>query len=487
MSAFLQGGGGAPSVSVGLMSWRLRLVYSVGQLPEGIKSAAFGFFLLFYYNQVLGLSGSLAGIAVFIALCVDAISDPVVGSWSDFSRSRWGRRHPFMYGAAVPFAACFFLLFVPPQGLSQAGLFLWLLTFAALTRTAMTFYSVPYMALGAELTKNYDERTLLSALRTIFMLVGMFAVLILGNVAFFGATDEYPNGQLNPDAYLPFALACVPVMVSGIWVAAVGTRHQIPFLEQPTRARGQLWRGVVEDVVTAFKIPAFIAVVSGSIMFSISQGMVQSLHLYLATYFFELSSGQITGLFGGAISGIIIGSVCSRPLATLIPEKRDLFIAGTAWYSVWTSSVIILRLFDVLPGNEDPIIAPLYITTGCISAVGLGVSIPLIGSMIADITDEHERRHGQRQEGIYYAAGSLVGKVVGGAGPVLAGFIIDLAGIVPGSEPGDVDPVAIERFGWATGPSVLVLSAISIGCIWFYDISRRRHAEIIAQIREQRT
>ena len=76
------------------MSWRLRLLYASGQLPEGVKSAAFGFFLLFYYNQVLGLSGSLAGTAVFIALCLDAVSDPVVGSWSDFARSRWGRRHP---------------------------------------------------------------------------------------------------------------------------------------------------------------------------------------------------------------------------------------------------------------------------------------------------------------------------------------------------------------------------------------------------------
>ena len=469
------------------MSWRLRLLYATGQMPEGIKTAAFGFFLLFYYNQVLGLSGSLAGLAVFIALCFDAVSDPVVGSWSDFAHSRWGRRHPFMYWAAVPFAACFYFLFVPPDGLSETGLFFWLMAFASLTRTAMTFYSVPYMAMGAELTRDYDERTLLAALRTVFMLVGMFVVLILGNIAFFGATDEYPNGQLNPNAYLPFALACAPVMIVGVWIAALGTHGQIPHLPQPSGVRPSLLRGVVFDVKTAFKIPAFVAVVAGSIMFSISQGMVQALHLYLATYFFELSGTQITGLFAGAIAGIILGSLLSRPMAALIREKRNLFIAGTAWYALWTSSVIMARLFGILPGNEHPIVAPLYITTGCISALGLGVSIPLIGSMIADITDEHERRHGQRQEGIYYAAGSLVAKVVGGAGPVLAGLIIDLSGIPPGSAPGDVDPAAVAQFGWATGPSVLLLSALSIACIWFYDISRQRHAEIIAHIEGQRS
>ena len=89
----------------------MRLGYGVGQLPEGIKSAAFGFYLLFFFNQVLGLSGTLAGIAVFIALCIDALSDPIVGSWSDSTVSRYGRRHPFMYLAAIPFALSFYFLF----------------------------------------------------------------------------------------------------------------------------------------------------------------------------------------------------------------------------------------------------------------------------------------------------------------------------------------------------------------------------------------
>jgi len=468
------------------MSWRLRIFYAVGQLPEGIKSAAFGFFLLFYFNQVLGLSGTLAGLALFIALCFDAISDPLVGSWSDFAQSRWGRRHPFMYAAAIPFAASFFFLFTPPHGLDDAGLFLWLLTFAVLVRTTMTFYAVPYLSMGAELTENYDERTLLAALRNVFQLLGMFGVLIGGNILFFSATEDYPNGQLNPEAYLPFASACMPFLLAGVWIAAAGTHGEISRLNQPVdTTRPPMLRAAIGDVVTAFRIPAFGAIVGASIMFGINQGMVQALHLYMATYFFELSGGQITFLFAGAIVGIVIGSLLSRPAAGLIREKRNLFIAGSAWYAFFTSIIIILRLLDLLPGNDDPIVAILYISSGCISAIGLGIAIPMIGSMIADVTDEHERRHGLRQEGIYYAAASFAGKAVGGAGPILAGFIIDLAGIVPGSAPVDVDPAAITRFGWFTGPSVVVLSAVSIFCIWFYGISRDRHAEIIAEIRQR--
>ncbi|MEQ8861136.1 MAG: MFS transporter [Pseudomonadales bacterium] len=468
------------------LSWKLRIAYALGQLPEGIKSAAFGFFLLFYFNQVLGLSGTLAGLALFIALCVDAISDPLVGSISDFTRARRGRRHPYMYAAAIPFALSFLLLFSPPAGLGQTGLFLWLLSFAVLVRTTMTFYQVPYLSLGAELSDSYDERTLLAALRNVFQLLGMFAVLIGGNLLFFSASEDYPNGQLDPAAYYPFALACVPVLLMGVWGAALGTQSEVHRLSQPAdTARKPVLRAAFDDVVTAFRIPAFGAIVGASIVFGINQGMVQALHLYLATYFFQLSSDQIILLFAGAITGIIIGSLLSRPAAGLIREKRTLFIAGSAWYAAWTSSVIILRLLDVLPGDGDRTVAILYIISGCISAVGLGIAIPMIGSMIADVTDEHERRHRLRQEGIYYAAASFAGKAVGGAGPILAGLIIDMAGIVPGTLPSEVAPEALARFGWAAGPSVVLLSAVSIACIAGYGISRDRHGEILAEIRQR--
>lgn len=83
--------------------------YGIGAAAAGTKNVVFNTFLLFYYNQVLGLPGTLSGLAIFGALCIDAITDPVMGSISDNCHSRWGRRHPFMYGSAVPMAVCFFL------------------------------------------------------------------------------------------------------------------------------------------------------------------------------------------------------------------------------------------------------------------------------------------------------------------------------------------------------------------------------------------
>ncbi|UCE87058.1 MAG: MFS transporter, partial [Deltaproteobacteria bacterium] len=161
-----------------------KISYGAGQVAEGIKNNSFEFFLFFYYNQVLGLSGTLGGAAVAIALVTDAITDPLAGSLSDSTRSRWGRRHPFMYAAPLPLALCFYLVFNPPAGLGELGLFAWLCAFAVLTRSAMTLYHVPHMALGAELSEDYLERTVIVAYRVFFGLIGVLIASVGGLLLF---------------------------------------------------------------------------------------------------------------------------------------------------------------------------------------------------------------------------------------------------------------------------------------------------------------
>lgn len=469
--------------------WGIRFAFGIGQLPEGIKSAAFGFFLLFYYNQVLGLSGTLSGAAIFVALLFDAVSDPLVGSLSDSTRSRWGRRHPYMYAAAIPFAASFYLLFAPPTDLTEMGLFWWLLIFSIATRTFMTFYTVPHLALGAELTNDYDERTLLSSVRMVMQVIGMFLVLIGGPMLFFKATDQFANGQLNPDVYPGFALACFFIMIAGVWASALGTHSRIPHLPQPGPEDKFSPFGVIRDMSKAFKIGSFTALVAASILAGMSQGMSQALIIYTGTYFFELTPQELTFQFAGGVIGVITGSALTRPLSNIIREKKHLYIAGYCWYAILTSYVIILRLLDLLPPNGHPIIAPLYIISGMVSGLGLGAAIPLTSSMIADITDEHERRTGRRQEGIFYAAQSFSAKAISGAGTVFAGLVIDFAGIPQGADPSAVSAEAVARFGWAVGPATIGLTALAIACISFYSISRSQHQEIIKEIelRKQET
>ena len=190
--------------------------FGVGQSAEGITNHTLTAILLFYYTSVLGLSGTLAGAALMIGLFFDALTDPLVAIFSDRTTSRLGRRHPYLYASALPLGGFLWLAFVPPTGLSaslgwdgQWFLFGWLLTFVVLTRAALTLFHVPHMALGAELSDDFDERTRIVTARSLMAVVGTaFAVVVY--FVLIGAFDPR-NGtdpRLNPVPYTVYAAIC---------------------------------------------------------------------------------------------------------------------------------------------------------------------------------------------------------------------------------------------------------------------------------------
>jgi glycoside/pentoside/hexuronide:cation symporter, GPH family len=461
-------------------SWRVRLAFAFGQIPEGVQSTAFGFFLLYFYNQVLGLSGLLASMAIVLALVVDAVVDPIVGSLSDRTRGRWGRRHPFMYGAAIPFALCFYLLFAPPVDLSEFGVFVWLVSFSILTRVTQSFYSIPHTAMTAELTMEYDERTLLSALRSLMGSVGTLLVFLLGLQGYFKATDLYPNGQLNPGAYPVFGATFAMIICAGVWCSALGTHDQIARLPQNieiTRKRFSLLQ-VLTDTARAFALGSFRTMVATCVLWGMTMGMVTALSLYLGTLYFQFSLAQISWSFPASVAGGLLGAALATPLTRIFREKKTLLISGLAWYAIWNTSPIILRLFGLFPEPGD--IRGFYIVmaANAICSIGIGVLGVMIGSMVADITDQHEEMHGTRNEGIYFAALSFAAKAVGGFGIVISGVIVDLAGIGRNATAATVDPHSLKFLGLAMGPGVLLMIGLTIYAASFYGISRAEHLRI---------
>jgi glycoside/pentoside/hexuronide:cation symporter, GPH family len=173
-----------------------------------LKDAAFAAFVLFYYKQVLGLSGTLTGLAIALSVVWDAISDPMVGAWSDNLRTRWGRRHPLMVASVLPIALGFIALFEPPEAVlsSQRSLFLWLLGSVIVLRTALTFFMIPYLALGAEMTTDYHERTRIASARTN---LGWFMGVVAAAAAMFFIFNDSKgiDGRFIADNYHLYGLA----------------------------------------------------------------------------------------------------------------------------------------------------------------------------------------------------------------------------------------------------------------------------------------
>jgi len=212
------------------LSFRTKFFYGFGSISFGIKNNGFSYFVLFVYSSVFGLPAWMAGMALNLILVADAITDPLVGYSSDRLRSKWGRRHPFMYAAAIPVAFTFYFLWTPPADLTDWQLFSYLLICATIIRVFITFYEVPSVALGPELTSNYVERTSLMSYRYFF---GWFGGLTTYNLVWWVFEDKYEGGRFNPELWSEYGLIAAILIFIGIVVTSVGTHRHIPDLIKP--------------------------------------------------------------------------------------------------------------------------------------------------------------------------------------------------------------------------------------------------------------
>jgi glycoside/pentoside/hexuronide:cation symporter, GPH family len=469
---------------------RLKLAYALGRAAEGIKSRAFEFFLFFYFVQVLGLSGSLAGLAVGIALICDSVSDPLVGSYSDHLHSRYGRRHPLMLASILPLCVSFYLLFVPPDGLGEMGLFLWLLVFSVLARTSISLFHVPHLALGAELTDHYTERSSIVALRTVFGALGSVFALLSGLNFFMAPTAQYSMGQLNPAAYSPFALTMSISMGVVILLSSYGTRGVIPVLRTADRAqiRGLSPAGLLmrtwSEMTGALKNRSFRALFLGLLLVAIVAGVHGALTLYMTTYYWEMPQDKTSAYILAGGIGFFAGLMLLRRFHERF-DKKPVFAMGMAMLALLSAAGPGLRELGLFPGNTHPALFPTLLGLVALAAFFGGLAAVSGGSMMADIADEHELNTGRRQEGVFFSAASFAGKAAGGVGHVVAGVLIDLIGFPANAEAGSVAAETLTRLGLFNGPVMAVV--MGFGVIYFlrYDLTRTRHAEILHMLRER--
>jgi Na+/melibiose symporter-like transporter len=456
-----------------------KIAYGIGQLGEGFKNSSFETFLFFYYNQVLGLSGTLAGLATAIALVFDAVIDPMIGSFSDAHKGKWGRRHPFMYAAALPFGISFYFLFVPPAGLGETGLFVWLTLTAIAVRSTMALYLVPHNALGAELTADYHERTGIVGYRTLFGVLGGLVTFTVGLGYFMRATPEYTTGQLNPLAYPHYALffACASTFV--VLVCAVGTHSRIRYLVEPLHKHAAFsMKRLARELRDALASPSFRSLFVGVLVFFVMRGIQVELGLHVSTHFWELKTQQIliVGVIG--VLGIVIG-VPFWALASRRLDKKPTFLWGTLIFAIFAMLPVLLKLLGWWPAKEQTgLYLGLLSACGFLAAFGGGAGLVAAGSMMADLVDEHEFDTGRRQEGIFFGAIAFSGKASSGLGHLIAGVAIDLIHFPEKAVPGEVAPEIVHHLGILYGPGIFLLGMVAFIFLVRYSLTRERVAEI---------
>ena len=460
----------------------LKFFYAIGAASESMMSIAFNTFNFFFYTNILGIPGTLAGLAITIALVFDAITDPLVGAISDRWTAKLGRRHPFMLAAPLPVMLTLFMIYTPPETFGDFGLFMWLTILTILMRSSMTLFHVPHLALGAELSADFTERTRVMSLNTLMQSMGAYGFGYFAYSYFFKSTPEFENGMLNSAAYVDLAITAALLGGAIMLLSTVATMRVIPRLSlAPANLPRFSIKEFFSDCQSALNNRNYLMLLLGYLLLSATLGTRETLGIHVNTYYWELVPSQIRYFTLVGMVAPIIGFLVTAPLHERF-EKKPVLIFGLIGLLVCSSSPVTLRIFGLMPENHSdqllPVLMAFYLAT-----VTCGV-ILLISAMsaLADITDEQELVTGRRQEGTFYAARSFFGKASSGLGHLFAGIAIDVISFPVGAEPGSVDADTIFRLGLIEGPIAIIPAFIAIYFYRKYDLSRERHAEIQAHL-----
>lgn len=450
-----------------------KLGFGVGAIAEGAVFIAFNTWNFLFYNQVLGLSGTLAGLAVTISLVLDGIAEPVVGSISDRWRSKLGRRHPFLFAAPIPLAITFFLLYAPPAGLSGVALFLWFTVFSTLHRQALTLYQIPHLALGAELSNDYHQRSIVMSYSTLFAVVGGAGTYFYGWTWF----SKHAGGSTARDNYIGLAIGVAVIAAVTIFLSAWTTRDQVPRLRQanPNAPKFSLGQLVIE-IKDCLSNANYRNLLLGLFALSATVGVLETLQSYVSLFFWQFSEKTIRGFGLASPPAFIIAFFVAVRLHRKFDKRKTLL--GALWLTaIVVPMPITLRLLGLYPSTPAGAF-PLNMLATFLYYFASAIMMITVLSALADVADEHELNTGRRQEGVFYAARTFFSKLSTGLGHILAGFAIDIIQFPTHAKPGEVSQDVLNQLGIVQGPLAALPALVAIYFYGRYAIDRQRHAEI---------
>ena len=463
-----------------MLSNKFKFQYSVGAVANGIKTDMFTFFLLFFYSRVIGLDPLLASLAIGAALIIDSVTDPLMGTISDRTNTRLGRRHPYMMLSFIPVSIFYILLFTPKPDwdLSQNQLFWWMFVCASFTRIGMTLFEVPHRSFGAEITKDYIERTKLFSWREMFAWVAGICNAFLAYNIFFRSTPDYSFGQLNPEAYFPLALTGAIFMVLSLLYSSITTTDKIHNLSKWTESI--TIKQIVEELKIAISNKSFILFFLGSLTLSISWGLLNSLTLFINTDFWGLKGSQI-GVFLYIYFGAAFLAFYITPKFVSIIGKRNFVLLCVLGVALSAPIAFISYNLGLTPEKGTTTLV-LFLCVPLIFISTLSIAGNMArDAMIGDIADEVDLQSGKRQEGVLYSAVSFVQKVNTAIGSLTGGLTLWVLNITAETPTYD-QAYSLFFVQGVIGPLLLI---IPILFFYFYSLDKKRHSEILQQLKDR--
>ena len=443
-----------------------KLAYGAGDLGPAMTANLQVFLFLPFLTDVAGMSPGLAGQVLMIGKVWDAINDPVVGVLSDRTESRWGRRHPWMIFGAIPFGLFFFLSWVvPPFG--EWGKFWFYVIVAIAFNIGYTMVNLPYTALTAELTPDYNERTTLNSYRFTFSIGGSIFSLILGLVLSFLIRD--PQQQ-----YLVLALLGTFLSVLPIYLCVWGTRKPVDRIERQRRLEPSQSIPIIDQIRIAFTNRAFLFVMGIYLGSWLAVQITATVLKYYVVSLMGLS--DIMFYFTAiAVQGTAILTLSLWTYVSHRVGKKTVYYMGTGFWLIAE-----LGLFILQPGQIG-----LMFLFAIIAGFGVSVAYLVPWSMLPDVVDLDELNTGQRREGVFYSFMLLLQKIGLALGLALTGQILEWSGYQSAiaGQPVLVQPdsaLSAIRFCITLLPTICVLVGGLLA--YLYPITREVHQEILLKL-----
>lgn len=449
------------------LPFSVKLTYGAGELAAAVPASLSAFFVLYFFTTVAGLSPALAGSVLLIGRGWDAINDPLIGWLSDRTVSPLGRRYPWMLAGVLPLAICSVLLWTVPPATSQGGIFAYYVVLSFFAFAAFTMVQLPYTALAAELSDDYDERTALIGMKSAFSIGGSILALVMAQVVFAQVDD--PKRQY---VILGGLSACLALVIIGVCVVGTYRRY---WQVQKSRRRpphpGS--QSLLAGLRSVFRNGAFRKILGlylcGWMAIQVTAAMlpyfVGAWMGLPATHFAQMA----LAVQGTAIVMILVWNRVAR-----WSGKRTVFLMGAP-----IALIALTGLVTVQPGQ----VVWMY-TLGVLAGVGVATLYMVPFAMLPDVVDLDELETGLRREGLYFSAVVFLQKLGLALALFASGQLLDWTGYVANAATQPTQALWAIRLVIGPLPALLLL-----GSLWFayqYPISRERHQQILAALQVKR-
>jgi GPH family glycoside/pentoside/hexuronide:cation symporter len=442
-----------------LSKWT-KLIYGFGDVGFSMTSTIIAAYFPIFLTDVVGLTPAVVAIALFIGKSWDYINDPLVGYLSDRTRTRWGRRRPFLLFGAVPFAIVFAFLWFKPAFDSHTALVIFYTAMYILYDAILTFVSMPYFSLTPELTEDYDERTELTGYRMFFSILG-------GLISF--VVPMMIIGQMSPgNAGNVFQMGLIFGIASALPLLLVffGTREK-PYFTQLERPK------LFESLKAALKNRPFVFSAVIYLFTWTSMAIIEANLLFYIKYVVQRENmSEII------MATIFVTAILSLPLWDWISKKYNKRLAYIYGIAFW--AVVQILLITVTASSSL-----VYLLTLCVLAgLGVGAAHVLPWSIIPDAIEVDELETGERHEGMFYSLVTLASKVANSIAVPLALTVLDISGYIPNAAIQPQSTLTGIRLVVGPIPALLLVGGIVFAIL--YPLSRDEHHDVVQELETRR-